>query len=167
MHKKLTIIAAGTVLGLTCWAQSAQSASINTTFNVTATVVSTCSTVTATALAFGDYDSLSGADRDSSSTIDVTCTNGTPFAIKLNGGTYGTITQRKLKEDAGSDELNYNLYSDASRSTLWGDGSSGQVVNGTGTGNAVQQTVYGRISGGQSDKTAGTYSDVINVTVDY
>lgn len=144
-----------------------QAASINTAFSVTANVLNTCSTVTATALGFGDYDPLSGTDKDSTSTIDVTCTNGTPFIVKLNGGTNGTITQRKLKEDAGSDELNYNLYTDASRSTLWGDGSTGQTLNDTGTGSAVQETVYGRISGGQTSKTAGSYSDTINVTVDY
>lgn len=166
MNKKRTLIIVGSLAGLLQWTHL-QAASINTTFNVTANVLSTCSTVTANALDFNDYDPLTGADKDATTTIDVTCTNGTPFTVKLNGGNTGTITQRKLKEDAGSDELNYNLYTDASRTTLWGDGSTGQTVTGTGTGTAVQETVYGRISGGQNDKSVGSYSDVITVTVDY
>lgn len=141
--------------------------SINTTFSVTANVLSTCSTVTATTLAFGDYNPLSGSDKDSTSTIDVTCTNGTAFSIKLNGGVTGSISQRKLKEDSGSHILNYGLFTDSSRGTTWGDGSSGQVVSDTGTGSAVQETVYGRITGGQNNRNAGTYSDTITVTVDY
>ena len=160
-------IASVVILGGLFGFSSVQAASITTTFGVSATVLSTCSTVTATALNFSDYDPLSGADKDASTTIDVTCSNGTPFIVKLGGGTNGNITQRKLKEDGGSDELNYNLYTDASRTTVWGDGSTGQTVNGTGTGSAVQETVYGRIAGGQNSKAAGVYSDTITVTVDY
>lgn len=146
---------------------AAHAGSVNTTFGVSATVVSTCSTVTATALAFGDYDPLSGSNKDSTNTIDVTCTMGTPFAIKLNGGVNGTINARVMQEDTGSGLLSYGLYTNAARTTVWGDGSTGTSVSGTGTGSAVQQTVYGRIAASQTGKNAGTYSDTITVTVDY
>ncbi len=166
MGKIRTVIALTSVTSLLAFSNSF-AASINTTFSVTANVLSTCSTVTATTLAFGDYNPISGSDKDSTSTIDVTCTNGTAFSIKLNGGVTGIISQRKLKEDSGSHFLNYGLFTDLSRGTTWGDGSSGQVVSDTGTGSAVQETVYGRIAGGQNNKNPGTYSDTITVTVDY
>lgn len=165
--KKITILAATLGASLYLSSTASNAASISTTFGVSATVLSTCSTVTATTLAFGNYDPLSGSDKDSTSTINVTCSNGTPFSIKLNGGANGSISDRKLKEDAGSDLLSYGLYTDSGRTTVWGDGNSGQVVASTGTGAAVAQTVYGRVSGGQNTKNAGAYSDTITVTVDY
>jgi spore coat protein U-like protein len=160
------VILGSTLFALSFSSNYSFSGSINTTFSVTANVLSTCNTVTATTLAFGDYDSLSGSDKDTTSTISVTCTSGTSFSIKLNGGDNGTISARNLKEDAGTDTLSYGLYTDSSRSTVWGDGVTGSDVTGTGTGSAVTETVYGRISGGQT-KNTGSYTDTITVTVDY
>lgn len=166
MKNKLVLRAAIGLLGIG-FTTISSAESITTTFNVSANVLDTCSTVTATSLGFGDYDPLSGQDKDATSTIDVTCSNGTAFVVKLNGGVNGNISDRKLKEDAGDEELSYGLFTDASRSTVWGDGAVGQLVSGTGTGSAIQETVYGRISGGQNDKATGSYSDTITVTVDY
>ncbi|EQB15201.1 spore coat protein U domain-containing protein [Novosphingobium lindaniclasticum] len=56
---------------------------------VTATVQSAC-IVAATPLAFGSYDPTSGAPKDGTSVITVTCTSGTSFTVGLNaGGTSG------------------------------------------------------------------------------
>lgn len=151
---------------LSIFATSVQSATITTTLPVSATVISTCTTVTATALAFGNYDPLAGSNLDGTSTIDVTCSSGTSFSISLNAGGSGDINSRVMS-DGGSGELSYGLYTDASRSTVWGDGSTGSQVTGTGTGSAVQETVYGRIPSGQNDKPAGSYNDTITVSVDY
>ena len=141
--------------------------SVSTTFGVSANVLETCSTVTATALAFGDYDPLNGADKDSTSTIDVTCSNGTPFTIKLDGGMHSDPQGRHMQRDGGAETLHYDLFSDAARTQVWGNGTVGDVVSGTGTGVVVQETVYGRVHGGQNEKPTGTYSDTITVNVDY
>lgn len=164
MKNKLLIVTATSFIGLVSqsWASS-----INTTFGVSATVLNTCSTVTATAISFGDYDPLSGSNLDSTGNINVTCTSGTPFTIKLNGGLHGSIAQRKMKQDGGNGELMYGLYKDSNHTTVWGDDAAGEAVTGTGTGSSLQKTVYGRVSGGQSSSNAGSYSDTIVVTVDY
>jgi spore coat protein U-like protein len=67
--------------------------------------------------------------------------------------------------------LNYNLFLDSNRSTIWGDGtgSTSYVSAGSllavGTSNR-QYTVYGRVPAGQ-DRGAGSYTDTIVVTLNY
>lgn len=156
-----------TLAALALISTSAMADTITTTFPVTAEIASTCNTVTATALDFGQYDPISGSVKDASSEIDVTCTNGTSFQIYLNGGVNGNITQRKLKADNSTDTLDYNLYTDAARSTVWGDDNTGSSVADTGTGSAVKKYVYGRIAASQTGSSTDTYADTITVTVDY
>jgi spore coat protein U-like protein len=69
--------------------------------------------------------------------------------------------------------LQYNLYTNAAMSTLFGDGTTGSTAPGTGNGmaaaSAVAVVVYGKLpdAGTNPDKPAGTYTDVVNVTVTY
>jgi spore coat protein U-like protein len=65
------------------------------------------------------------------------------------------------------DGLRFNLYRDSARQEIWGDGTGNTfVVTGTGTGNIISFTVYGRIPGGQRIP-AELYSDQINVIVEW
>jgi spore coat protein U-like protein len=57
-------------------------------------------------------------------------------------------------------QLAYNLYKDASRLLVWGDGGGGVSSNGTN----VDLTVYGRIPGAQNVQ-ANVYVDSVTVTV--
>ena len=78
----------------------AQAAQTQTTFTVTATVVAACA-VSAGNLAFGSYDPTSATPNDKQSTLNVTCTNGTPYAIGLNagGGSGATVAARKMADE--------------------------------------------------------------------
>ncbi len=62
-------------------------------------------------------------------------------------------------------ELAYNIYLDAARTVVWGDGAGGtqtlEVQNGDRS-----VSFYGRISAGQ-DVAAGPYSDAIVVTFNF
>ena len=71
-----------------------------TTFNVTATVPTTC-TVATNNLNFGTAGVLT-ANTDATTTLSPTCTNGTPYNIGLNGGLSGAAdpTQRKMTKAA-------------------------------------------------------------------
>jgi spore coat protein U-like protein len=126
--------------------------------------------VSASNLAFGNYTPGSG-NVDSSSTISVKCTATTGYTVALDKGTTtaGTITQRLLANSTNT--LQYNLYTDTNRSTLWGDGTTGQTQAGTGAGFATTQslTVYGRLPDSTANQKAvvGTYTDTITVTVTY
>lgn len=153
---KSTLIAAAGLL----FANSAMADTATTSFNVTATVLSSCN-VTATDLAFGNYNPTAG-DLDSTSTITTTCTAGTTYAIALG---QGDNTSRRMKS-TGGEFLDYELYQPGSYTTVWGDVGGATVAQTSTTGVPVDYTVNGRVTGGQY-VTAGAYSDEVLVTVTY
>ena len=99
------------------------------------------------------------------STIQVQCTNTTPYNIGLNAGTAtgATVTTRKMTN--GGATVGYALYSNAGMTTNWGNTVGTDTVSGTGNG-AQPYTVYGQVPA-QSTPAAGTYTDTITVTVTY
>jgi spore coat protein U-like protein len=133
--------------------------------------------ISVTTLSFGTYDVFSGTADDSTATLSVTCTQlsaptgNLPLTASLSAGFSGTYATRQMK--SGANSLSYNMYANATRTTVFGDGTSGtstisgtfpftfvgQVITGTGT-------IYGRIPAGQ-DVSVGAYSDSIVATVTY
>lgn len=153
-------------------AGAAQAATRTTTFNVTANVLANCS-VTANALDFGDYTPAAGA-LTGSSTVSVRCTKNTGYTVALNAGTTsgGSIAQRLMKHTSTTDTLQYNLYTTAALTTVFGDGTGGSVTSagtGSGMGTATAITVYGSLPDSAANQAAltGAYSDTITVTVTY
>jgi len=140
------------------------SSTATTTFNVTATVPTTCSVATNN-LNFGTTGVLT-ANTDATTTVAPDCTNGAPYRIGLDGGLSGATdpTQREMTKAAES--VLYGLYRDAARSLPFGNTSGTNTLAGTGTGLAQSATVYGRIAP-QSTPSPGTYNDTIVVTVTY
>ena len=139
----------------------------SSTLNVSATVTANC-TVSTSEIAFGDVNTLSGSDVDGSGGITVTCTNGTDWEATagVGGGSGASYANRRLS--AGAELLNYNLYTDAARTSVWGDGSGTTVtIADTGTGTAQNVTIYGRVGSGQTGVPAGDYTDSVSVTVTY
>lgn len=156
---------AGVVL-LASGFQMASAATATTTFQVTATVISSC-LVSATNLAFGNYDPLAAGPTDGASTVTVQCTLLTPFTIGLNAGTGTGATVAARKMTKGGDTLTYSLYQDVTRTTtVWGNTPGTDTVASAGTGIAVAFPVYGRIPAAQSVNT-GSYADTITVTVNF
>lgn len=144
-------------------------ATATATFQVTANVQTQC-TVSAVDLGFGTVDPL-GANVDQSTTVTVRCTKNTPYTVGLNAGTTAgaTLAQRLMAN--GADTMNYNLYTDAARTTVWGNSAAAPTwVAGTGAGLGSPQvlTVYGRVPSGQTNLAVGNYSEpTITVTVTY
>lgn len=116
----------------------------------------------AIAVVFGNYDVFSAVHLDSTGRIDVACTPGADYTIALSTGN-GSYGQREML--SGAIVLDYNLYTNASRTTIWGDGS-GVTSNVGGSGVSASHTVYGRVPALQN-KPAGSYADTIVVTVTY
>lgn len=167
--KKLSKLVACLTMTLSSVAvvSSSPAATSTTVVPVTATVIASC-TVTATALAFGNYNGISGSMLDASATITPICTSGTVYAVALDAGlgSGATMTTRKLTGADGA-ELDYGIYTDVSRSTVWGDGTGGTSnLAATGTGIAQPATMYGRIPAGQTS-AVGVYSDTVTVTLTY
>lgn len=163
----ISLVSTAVLLAL---AGQAEAASKTATFGVSATVADNCF-VGATALAFGTYTGLASGDIDAQSDVTVRCSKSTIYTLALNKGTTvsGTIADRRLTN--GTDTLQYNLYTTAARATVWGDGTTGSTIGGTGTGlgNTITHTVYGRLFDNAFNQAAGVgnYSDTITVTINY
>jgi spore coat protein U-like protein len=73
---------------------------------------------------------------------------------------------------SGTNTLQYNLYTTAALTTVFGDGTGATGTDaGTGTGmaNALQYTVYGQLPDNAANQASipGTYTDTVTVTVTY
>lgn len=150
-------------------AQPALAATAGSTLDVSATVTANC-VVSTTALAFGNVDVTGGSNVDGTGGLSVTCTKDTGWTATADegGSTGATLATRKLTD--GTNFLNYALYTDSARTTVWGDGTTAGAdgtFTGIGTGSAQASTIYGRIPSGQTSLPAGDYSDTVNVTVTY
>ena len=159
----LAKVLAGSVFGFGLLASPSLAATTTTTFSVTATVQATC-LISANTLAFGTY---TGVQIAATTTLQVTCTNTTPYNVGLNPGlgSGSTVTTRKMTGPASA-TLNYALYQDSPHTINWGQTVSTDTVAGTGNGSAQTLTVYGLLAAGQYP-APGAYSDTITATVTY
>lgn len=161
----VALTTASTILTGTVMTNPVNAATATATFAVTAAVLQTC-VVTATALAFGTYDPAATSPNDASTSVLVTCTTGTTYNVGLsNGGGSGASTATR-KLTSGSNTLNYSLYQDSGRNTVWGSSVGSDTVSGVATGLPVSHTIYGRISALQV-VPQGAYTDTITVTITY
>jgi spore coat protein U-like protein len=163
--KRLSLLLMLSALAV-CPADDALATTASATFNVTATVLASC-TVSAGTLAFGSYTPTAGSPIDATSTVSVVCTNGTNYAVALDGGsTAGDVAARAMN-DTHTHTLAYEIYKDSARATVWGDGTGTTVTqSGTGSGTTQSLTAYGRVPASQFS-TAGSYSDTVTVSVSY
>jgi spore coat protein U-like protein len=138
-------------------------------------------TVSASPAIFGGYDNT--LNESAVATISGTCSKGDPAdpdmtgaTLTLSTGTSNAFNPRQMAK--ASDRLDYNLYTSAARTIVWGDGTAG---TGTVAAMTIQTNgrflnhnssrnfaipAYGRIPGNQ-DAVPGTYSDTITVTMSY
>jgi len=123
-------------------------------------------TVSAIGVNFGIYDPLSAANVDVKGRITVDCDAKTDFTVKLSTGGSGSYTTREMLGSSPS-KLNYNLFTNNQRTTVWGDGTSGTSIMSYTNKKKVFPWVYGRLYGGQNTVKVGVYSDLITVTVEY
>lgn len=137
---------------------------VTRTIQVTLQQVSPGCGIGANSLNFGNY---TGTVLNSTTTLQIACTGGTPYNVGLNAGTGAgaTVTTRKMTGPAGA-LLNYKLFSNSQRTANWGNTVGTDTVTGAGN-NAIQNlSVYGQIPAGQSVGT-GSYTDTIIATLTY
>jgi len=135
-------------------------------------------TVFTTGVAFGVYDATLATPTDSTGNVTLRCNHmgggavKTSYTIALSAGNSGSFARRQLR--AGAAALDYNLFSSATRTQVWGDGSQGSVVvagtllvnPGNFVVNEAVHPIYGRIPAQQAPDT-GNYSDRILVTLTF
>jgi spore coat protein U-like protein len=125
-----------------------------------------CKNVSTTSVAFGIYNPVNGSPTDSTGSVSYFCAGALAPVISISAGSSGSFSPRQMTSTS-TDVLTYNLYIDAARTTVWGDGTGGSsTVNGTTATNPATNTIYGRIFPGQS-VAAGNYSDTLTVTLNF
>jgi spore coat protein U-like protein len=162
MQMRTIALAGALALGCCGFADATTTTS---TFTVQMTITSSCAINSASTLNFGSSGVIS-ANVDQTSTIQVQCTNTTPYTIGLNAGTGTGATVAARKMTNGGNTITYSLYSDSGRTTVWGNTVGTDTVSATGSGAAQSYTVYGRVPA-QTTPAPATYSDTITVTVTY
>lgn len=110
----------------------------------------------------GNYDVFDNTPLDGTGNVNVACDVASSYTVSLSPGN-GTYTNRVLT--SGQNELIYNLFADAARTIVWGDGTgSSTAVSGADTN--ANLTVYSRIPARQNVQV-GDYQDSVTVTLTF
>ena len=149
--------------------QDAMCVTINNTLAVMATVGggANCTFDSTTNLKFPNYYPLTSNPDYVIGTITVTCLQNLAYDIGIGKGqgVGASETHRALTKQGGSEQLNYNLFQDASHQHMCG--AIGQnTLHQIATGSAEVITIYGEIPGNQA-VTAGTYLDRVIIFVTF
>lgn len=117
-------------------------------------------------LNFGHYGTLetevTTTGQVNNGAIRIKCNNGTSYSILIDSGLHSPNTTMRYLSN-GSFLVNYNLYIDATRNTIW-DNTLG--ASGVSNGQETWLPIYGLIPQ-QSTPPAGTYTDTVNITILY
>ena len=148
---------------------------------LTNTAMAASCSLSASPAVFGPYDNT--LNEMAVATVSGTCSKGdaadpdmTGATLTLSAGASNAFNTRQMAK--GSDRLEYNIYTSAARTIIWGDGTAG---TGTVAALTIQSNgrflnhnssrhfaipAYGRIPANQ-DAVPGAYSDTITVTMFY
>ena len=135
----------------------------------------TCSTFSSAGWSL-TYDPNAATAASTTSSVSLTCTRqvgdgkSLTLTISANSGLQpsGTINQAAA---AGGSLLQYNNYSDAANTLVWGTGGNTLAVTlsfgkgGPGAVASISVPFYALIPIGQTSATAGTYSDTVTMTL--
>jgi spore coat protein U-like protein len=159
----VALAAVGLILG----AGAAVAATDTGNLSVRVRIVDECKVQNAPVLDFGNAQGVLDAAVDASTSIDIQCTNTTPYNVWLDAGAGAgaTVADRLLTSGAGA-TISYSLYQDAARAQVWGVTEGTDTVADTGDGDVQTFTVYGRIPA-QTTPAPGLYTDLVMITVDY
>lgn len=137
----------------------AQSTS-NDTLTVQATVGSEC-TVDGGTLDFGSY---TGTSLNGEAEIAYDCNVPSDISISLSAGTSTAEDARfMVNQDDSVTTMDYQLYRNTERNEIWGSAPlRSRNLSGVTEGT---ETVFGNIPGDQDNVVAGTYSDIITITL--
>jgi spore coat protein U-like protein len=138
-------------------------------FQVKIAIQNTCdvTSLSASDMDFGTHTYLD-SNINATSTIQIKCTNGNTYHIGLDAGanaaTPSDTTTRRMTD--GTNYVPYQLYTDNSHTTPWGNSATDGWIAATGTGAAQSFTVYGQATP-SSSAPAGNYADTVTATVTF
>lgn len=128
----------------------------------------TC-TVTSAGVAFGTYYPMANTNLDSIGAITLDCDGSFRATLSLDtgSGAGASFTSGRRMTTVGGETLLYNLYANASRTQVLGDGTGGSVNLQIRGKKIWTQAIWARIPGNQRLAFAGNYVDTIVVTISY
>ena len=168
------------VLMLPAWPPTAATKTASVGFN--ATLVAACAAGTTSngvvsfgTLNFGTISSLAvpvdAVTSQGSGSIVLRCTPGASVTLALGNGNNasGSVSAGRWMINAATGEtLAYQLYQNAARTTVWGNGSNGGTTLVLSANGAVQEyKIYARVLTAATMPSTGNYSDSVLVTVTY
>ncbi|MDB4839303.1 spore coat protein U domain-containing protein [Amylibacter sp.] len=133
---------------------------------VKSAILGACS-ITTTEMNFDEYD---GTETIATGKVKHNCTLDTATKITMGQGANAntdsndTTPLRRMKH-GDNDYLEYFIYSDIGRSTVWGN-TEATSKGATGTGAEAEVLVYGTLPAGQA-QPAGNYLDTVLVTITF
>lgn len=171
--KKTLLAAAAIALGGFSSLSFAGASPQSATFTVTATVIKGC-TVSATNIAFGNYDPTSATAVTAQGAVTAKCTKGSVVAVALDqglnaaSGSTAATPARQMKDSSG-DLLAYHIYTTSGGSTEWGNTSASEPATQTSTSaaTALTFTTYGSLPAGQDVPAATSYTDTVTATLTF
>lgn len=134
-----------------------------------ATIAMSQCSISATSIVFSNYDVFSNIPVDSAGTISISCSKEVTKAFVTIGTSSGsgTINPRKMKLSSGNDFLDYNIFSDVTRTAVLGNTPiEFRRPSGKPAPWSESFSIYARIPPGQ-DVSFGSYSDSVSVSVDW
>ncbi len=162
--KKIKLHLAATALVLGMLPASAMATTATGILNLSATFVEpSASVVVVGNLDFGTI--VIGSDVGTvSNTFNVTVSSGVSYTVQLDGGLYAVTGQRNLRNDLGTQVVPYHLWKDPAGANSW---NSGFPQSATGTGAAQSYDVHAAVAPGTPVGGAGSYMDIVTITVTY
>jgi spore coat protein U-like protein len=113
---------------------------------------------------FGDYDASNPVAAVTSAEVRVSCQKLTTLEILLSTSTVsGSVLDRRMRHQSRPDTLSYNIFREASMSSVWGDSAQGNRLVLKVQGDYVTR-IYAQIFPRQ-DVWIGSYADTLRVTV--
>lgn len=171
---------------LTMFAPSVtQAGSATGNFSSTANLSPSC-TITGGTLSFGAFQPQASGTTAARGSIVVLCTTNSPYDILVSAGNSNNELQRSMTGNISSDNLQYNIYTDTTYTTVIGDETNGTshpmngifngrpVTNGLsagrnaylGGGRPLTWYLYGVLNNNQY-VTPDNYTDNLTVTLNY
>jgi spore coat protein U-like protein len=119
---------------------------------------------------FGDVTNINSAQQTATGSITVSCSSGTKYNVDLHSAADVGNPYRTLKGVTNvANTLMYNLYQDASYSTVWGTDVGGVALAGqTGTGAPQSINVYGQMpTQGSASPNFDNYQEAVTINITY
>jgi len=119
---------------------------------------------------FGLYNPLSPGALDTTGSLTLECSGRVRADLSVGVGTgvgASYASGRVLMRSPGPGKLSYNLYADAARTQILGDGTHGSKKLKVSGNKTVMLPIYARMPAQQAQAVPGSYMDVVIVTVSY